>query len=89
MRAIIKSAMSIDELANDLENISTDDRKQIDDYTDDEIVKEAKHVLELFEDKSNPHWNNQDLHGENGPEQQKWARGEVRKLKAFIKKYGI
>ena len=81
--------MSIDELANDLENISTDDRKQIDDYTDVEIVKEAKHVLGLFEDESNPHWNNQDLRGENGPEQQKWARGEVRKLKAFIKKYNI
>jgi hypothetical protein len=38
-------------------------------------------------DGTNPHWNHEDLQGENGPEQQKWAQGEVRKLKAFIKKY--
>ena len=50
MRAIIKAAMSIDELAYDLENISTDDKKKIEDYTDSEIINEAKHVLGLFVD---------------------------------------
>jgi len=44
-------------------------------------------VLEKFHDELGGHWNNEDLRGENGPVQQKWARGEVRKLKAFIKKY--
>ena len=87
MRAIIKSALAIDELKNDLENIATDDKKEIDQYTDAEILKEAKYVLEMFLDGTNPHWNYEDLQGENGPEQQKWAQGEVRKLKAFIKKY--
>jgi hypothetical protein len=87
MRAIIKSAMAIDELKNDLENIATDDKKEIDQYTDAEILVEAKHVLEMFLDGTNPHWNHEDLQGENGPEQQKWAQGEVRKLQAFIKKY--
>ena len=88
MRAIIKSALAIDELHNDLGNIAADDKKKIEDYTDSEILHEAKHVLGLFLDGTNPHWNYEDLQGENGPEQQKWAQGEVRKLKAFIKKYG-
>jgi hypothetical protein len=87
MRAIIKSALAIDELKNSLENISSDDNKAIDQYTDKEIVNEAKYVLEMFLDGTNPHWNYEDLQGENGPEQQKWAQGEVRKLNAFIKKY--
>lgn len=87
MRAIIKSALAIDELQNDLENIAIDDKKKIEDYTDSEILHEAKHVLGLFLDGTNPHWNYEDLQGENGPEQQKWAQGEVRKLNAFIKKY--
>lgn len=87
MRAIIKSALAIDELHNDLGNIAADDKKKIEDYTDSEILHEAKHVLGLFLDGTNPHWNYEDLQGENGPEQQKWAQGEVRKLKAFIKKY--
>jgi hypothetical protein len=87
MRAIIKAAFKIDELAYDLDNIATDDKKKVEDYTDSEILHEAKHVLGLFLDETNPHWNNEDLRGENGPEQKLWARGEVRKLKAFIKKY--
>ena len=87
MRAIIKSALAIDELQNDLENIASDDKKEIDQYTDAEILVEAKYVLEMFLDGTNPHWNNEDFRGLNGPEQQKWAQGEVRKLKAFIKKY--
>jgi hypothetical protein len=86
-RAIIKEAMSISELANSLDNISTDDKKQINDYTDAEILHEAKYVLSLFLDPNETHWNAEDLRGENGEEQQKWAEAEVRKLKAFIKKY--
>jgi hypothetical protein len=88
MRAIIKSALAIDELKNDLQNIATDDKKEIDQYTDKEILAEAKYVFEMFLNGTNPHWNYEDLQGENGPEQQKWARSEVRKLKAFIKKFG-
>jgi hypothetical protein len=57
MRAIIKAALAIDELAYDLENISADDK------------------------------NAEDLRGENGPTQKVWAKGQVRKLKALIKKF--
>ena len=86
-RAIIKSAMAISELSNSLDNISTDDKKQIQDYTDAEILHEAKYVLGLFTDPNETHWNAEDLRGENGPAQQKWAIAEVRKLQNFIKKY--
>lgn len=87
MRAIVKSAMQISELAYSLENISTDDKRDIDSYTDREILDEAGYVLGLFTDPNETHWNAEDLRGENGEEQQKWARAEVRKLVSFIKKY--
>ena len=41
MRAIIKAACNIDELYATLENISADDGKEFEDYTDAEIVHEA------------------------------------------------
>ena len=85
MRAIVKSAMAIDELANNLQQIARDDNKQINDYTDAEIVHEAKYVLSCFHEDG--HLNNEDYTGENGEEQHKWAVGQVRKLNAFIKKF--
>ena len=86
-RAIIKSAFAISELANTLDNISNDDKKKIEDYTDAEILREAKYVLGLFTDPTETHWNAEDLRGENGLAQQKWAKSEVRKLNAYIKTY--
>ena len=85
MRAIIKSAMEIDELANTLQQIARDDSKAVNDYTDAEIVHEAKYVLSCFHEDG--HLNNEDYIGENGEEQYKWAVGQVRKLNAFIKKF--
>ena len=86
-RAIIKSAFAINELANTLDNICADDKKKIEDYTDAEILHEAKYVLGLFTDPTETHWNAEDLRGENGLAQQKLAKAEVRKLNAFIKTY--
>ena len=86
-RANIKSALAINELAYFLDNISTDDKKKIEDYTDSEILNEAKYVLGLFLDPNETHWNREDYTGKNGEEQFMWARHQVRKLKAFIKKY--
>ena len=85
MRAIVKSAMEIDELANNLQQISRDDNKAVNDYTDAEIVHEAKYILSCFHEDG--HLNNEDYIGENGAEQQKWAVDQVRKLNAFIKKF--
>jgi hypothetical protein len=84
-RSILKSAMAIDELANNLQQIAQDDKKQVTDYTDAEIVHEAKYVLSCFHEDG--HLNNEDYIGENGPEQRKWAVDQVRKLNAFIKKF--
>jgi hypothetical protein len=80
-------AMKIDELAYNLGNISHDDKKQITDYTVDEIVNEAKYVLGLFLNPNEGHINNEALRGDEGPEQRQWARKQVRQLKAFIKKH--
>ena len=85
MRSIIKSAMSIDELANTLQQISQDDKKEINDYTDAQIVHEAKYVLSCYHESG--HLNNEDYIGENGEEFQKDARDQVKKLNAFIKKF--
>jgi hypothetical protein len=88
-RAIIESALAISELEYVLDNISTDDKKKVEDYTDAEILHEAEYVLQLFINPNESHWNAEDLRGENGTEQQKWARAEIRKLRAFIKKYKV
>jgi hypothetical protein len=88
MRAIIEAAQDIEELSIDLDNISADDRKAVEDYTDEEIVREARYVLSLFVDPAETHFNAEDYRGENGYDRQRWARGEVRKLKALIKRFG-
>jgi hypothetical protein len=81
------SVFDIDELNVSLENISTDDKREIKSYSVAEVVKEAEWVLWSFQDATGKHWNYEDLQGENGIEQQKWAKGEVKKLKALITKY--
>jgi len=85
-RPILKAAMNIRELAYDLENISQDDKKQISDYTDAEILHEAKYVLEIYHESGTV--SNDALMGEHGKDEQKSARDDVRKLKALIKKFG-
>jgi hypothetical protein len=87
MRAVVKAAMSIDELAYTLENISTDQRISVELLSDSEIVSEAKYVLDLFVNPSQAHINHEALLGDEGPEQRIWARKQVKQLKAFIKKY--
>jgi hypothetical protein len=85
MSTVLKAAMSIDELANTLNQIAQDDKKEISQYTTAEIVHEAKYVLSCFHEAG--HLNHEDYMGENGEEQYKWARQQVRKLNAFIKKH--
>jgi hypothetical protein len=78
--------MGIYELAHDLENISRDDKKEIADYTDEEILHEAKYVLGIYQE--NGTISNLALTGEMGVDEQKVAKSDVRKLKALIEKYG-
>ena len=86
MKSVLQTAMSIDELANNLKQIAQDDKKEVNQYTAAEIVHEAKYILSCFHEDG--HMNNEDLMGDNGAEQQKWARSEARKLNALIKKFG-
>lgn len=87
MRAIVKAAMDIDELAYTLDNISNDEKVAVDSYSDAQIVSEAKYVLDLFINPAQCHINGEALRGDEGPEQKRWAQSQVRKLKSFIKKY--
>lgn len=86
-RAIIKAALAIDELASTLNNISEDDHKDIQDYTDADIVSEAKYVLSCFYEGG--HMNNDALIGEMEHDEcnAAWARREVKKLRSLIAKY--
>jgi len=87
VRALVKAALEIDELGYNLDNVSTDQKVSIEDLPDAEIVSEARYVLDTFINPMQGHINGQAYRGEEGPEQRRWAQGQVRKLKSFIKKY--
>jgi len=59
MRALLKAAVKIRQLHQTLLNISEDDGKEIEDYTDSEIVNEAKYVLSTYFERG--HINNDEL----------------------------
>lgn len=84
---MITAALKIDELRYNLDNISNDDNKALEDYTTAEVLYEAGYVLDLFVNPAQGHINNEALRGDEGPEQTIWARGQVRKLKAFLKRF--
>lgn len=78
-------ALKIYELRTSLENISTDDKKPISEYTQTQVVDEAKWVLNNF--LSYGCSLNEKYSGDEGPEAQREAKQEVAALKRFIKKY--
>ncbi|MCZ2113675.1 MAG: hypothetical protein LC131_07555 [Anaerolineae bacterium] len=84
MRPILKAAERIHELQNNLEIISTDDRKEITDYTDAEIVAEADYVLSCFGESG--HALN-DCLGSEDRSVRASAQRQVKALRAFILKY--
>ena len=80
----LKDAFKSYELHYSLDNISTDDGKEIADYTPQEILSEAYYVLSCFYEGG--HSNNEWLNSDNKDERRD-AQQEVRALKSFIKKY--
>lgn len=80
-------ALNINELTVTLENISADDKRPLENYSVTEVVAEAEYVLSTFYEPG--HINGDTYAGEYEHDQcnQAWAASEVRKLKAFIKKY--
>jgi hypothetical protein len=85
MRAIVKAAMAIPEMQFAFECICADDKKEPEDYTDEEIVSEAEYRLSTyFEDG---HINSDEMRMGDDLEMSKIARKDIKMLKAFIKKY--
>jgi hypothetical protein len=80
----LDKALAIGELSESLFNISADDKKQLFDYSQQEIVNEAKYILSTFYESG--HNNNDWLLGEWGLDP-KEAKEQVKLLKKFIKQY--
>ena len=79
----IKEALSIGELKLSLENISSDDGVEIESYSKEEIVNEARYTLSIFFEPGT--LNNLWLTGEDGDTTE--AEHQVKSLQKFIKKY--
>ena len=86
-RQILKDIYWSDELIESLNNISHDDKCSIQDYSNQELVAEARYVLSCFYEGG--HNNNAALNGEHDEPNfnRAWALKEVKALKKFIKKY--
>lgn len=74
----------IDELIKTMEDISNDDKRPLESYTQREVTLEAEYVLSTFFESG--HINNSSYIGEHGEDEYHWAVSEVNKLKAFIQK---
>jgi hypothetical protein len=79
---ILKMARNIHELEESLERIACDDNKQVSDYSDAEILSEAKYVLGLFFEGG--HSLNDMLSGEYGEDDKAFAEKQVRQLKKLL-----
>jgi hypothetical protein len=85
---MLKDALAIDELNYNLnEIIAVDDRCAVEDIPDDTILGEAVYVLEKFTSPVQGFFHHDCLMGRDGADEQRWARKNVKQLKAFIKKY--
>lgn len=78
-KTLLQRALSIQELAVSLENISHDDKRPLEDYADSEILDEARYVLSTFNERG--HQNNDELICEHGD---KAAQREARKQVAAL-----
>jgi hypothetical protein len=83
-RPILKDIERSDELMYVLGNISQDDGKSISDYSDAELLHEAKYVLSCFYEGG--HDNNEAL-TDRSNEAHGWATKNVRALNNIITKY--
>ena len=82
----LRDAFKSNELYYSMQNISTDDGKEIKDYTPQEIIAEARYVLSCFYESG--HSFNEWLNSDNEEERQ-GALKEVKALKSFIKSHEV
>jgi hypothetical protein len=87
MKQILKDAFKSNELESHLTDvIAVDDKMPVEQLSDHLIINEAHYVLEKFTGGLGFE-QEEDYMGENGVEQQRWARKEVAALRKFVKKY--
>jgi hypothetical protein len=88
MRQIVKDMLKCDELYNQFVNINcVDDKKEPNDYSDDEIIAEAKYVAEKYTDGSQGWTHYEMLHDSEDREERATARRELNQIRKFLKKY--
>jgi len=86
MRKIVRDLLKCDELAHVfINNLCVDDGKDINDYTDEELIAEAKYQLGMYYETDTR--NNDMLIGEYTDEEQRIAQREVKQIKRFLSKY--
>lgn len=82
-QTVLQKAMKIRELQESLENISHDEKRSLDSYSDAEIIEEAKFVLSCFYESG--HNSNDELICEYGDKDaQREAKKQVAALKRLI-----
>lgn len=87
LKPILKDAFKSDELQQHLTDvIAVDDKCEVGDLSDKLIFSEAKYVLDKFIGNTGFEQAD-DYSGDNGLEQQKWARKNVAAIRKFLKKY--
>tara|TARA_R110001592_G_scaffold231934_1_gene489193 strand:- start:432 stop:701 length:270 start_codon:yes stop_codon:yes gene_type:complete len=83
---IINDMWKVDELIYSFRNVlCLDDEKELEDYSNDEILCEANYILSCYYEYG--HINNFMLIGENGKEEKATATKEVKQLRKFINKW--
>lgn len=82
-KTLLQKALNIRELEVTLKNISLDDKRAIESYTDEEILEEARYVLSTFFEGG--HQNNDDLICEYGDKAaQREAKQQVAALRKMV-----
>ena len=88
MRKIIKDVEKCWELYTQFTDVlCPDDKRELDDYSDEEIIAEAIYTRDKFTDPMGGWIHYDEYIGEEGKECQNEARKTVRQLNALIKKY--
>jgi hypothetical protein len=88
-RQILKDAEKADELWYQLYEIGhEDDSKEVSDWTDEEIISEAKYCLSKYAPSEG--WiHGEMIAGDLGAEERKMALRERAQIKRFLKKYNV
>lgn len=87
MRQIVKDMLKCDELYHQFINcLCVDDMKEPNDYSDEEIIAEAKYVANKYTDDNFVQW--EEMNDHDDPTVRANARREYNQIIRFLKKYG-